>query len=485
MFTATTVASVTTGGFDYTVADNGGTGNAHVTLGFVTTSASNNTVTVATLAGEFSFIDGMAGIDKLTGGAGRDTFYGGAGNDTLVGGAGIDTLFGGADNDKLDGGAGADLLFGGAGNDTYTVDDAGDVVREDTIAGVDDGGTVDMVQASVSYTLSAFVERLTLTGSAAIDGTGNDLANVITGNSGANHLYGLGGNDILMAAGNGADILDGGEGSDTYNVDNSDVVHDTGTTGTDTVIANGGYTLAAGSGIENLSIKAGTTNSATLTGDALANRLTGNDGDNTLRGLAGDDILQGRPRQRQAAGRAGARFADRRRGVGHLHLQCRRQPRDGLAGGLRHGGRLPDRVRPDRPRLHHRIGAGGLGLRRGHDRLERLRRGAERGHRRDGRRHALGGVRGGQHRRLAAVEHRQQPANTRPGRPPGRPEQPRRLRQDRSHVEPAPDAGSDNLLSSSGEANRPAGRRGCAFPGCARASDFLVHRLPPPDLRCI
>ena len=211
-------------------------------------------------AGEFSFIDGMAGIDRLTGGAGRDTFYGGAGNDTLAGGAGIDTLYGGADNDKLDGGTGADVMFGGAGNDTYIVDNAGDVVREDTTAGVDDGGTVDIVQASVSYTLGAFIERLTLTGSAAIDGTGNDLANVITGNSGANHLYGMGGNDILMANGNGADVLDGGEGSDTYNVDNSDIVHDTGTTGTDTIVSSGGYTLAAGSGIENLMIKAGTTN---------------------------------------------------------------------------------------------------------------------------------------------------------------------------------------------------------------------------------
>ena len=45
-------------------------------------------------------------------------------------------------------------------------------------------------------------------------------------------VYGLGGNDILIANGNGADVLDGGEGSDTYNVDNSDTVHDTGTTGT-------------------------------------------------------------------------------------------------------------------------------------------------------------------------------------------------------------------------------------------------------------
>ena len=204
-------------------------------------------------------------------------------------------------------------FHGGAGNDTYTVDDAGDVVREDTIAGVDDGGTVDLVQASMSYTLGAFVERLTLTGSAAIDGTGNELANVITGNSGANHLYGLGGNDILIAAGNGADVLDGGEGSDTYNVDNSDIVHDTGTTGTDTVIANGGYTLAAGSGIENLIDQGG--HDERRDPDR---RRAGQPADRQRRRqhaarAGGQRHPAGRPGQRQAAGRAGARYADRRR----------------------------------------------------------------------------------------------------------------------------------------------------------------------------
>ena len=44
------------------------------------------------------------------------------------------------------------------------------------------------MQSSVSYTLGANVENLTLTGSADINGTGNTLANVITGNSGTNML---------------------------------------------------------------------------------------------------------------------------------------------------------------------------------------------------------------------------------------------------------------------------------------------------------
>ena len=49
------------------------------------------------------------------------------------------------------------------------------------------------------------IENLTLTGTTAINGTGNALANVITGNTGNNILAGLG----------GADQLIGGVGTDT------------------------------------------------------------------------------------------------------------------------------------------------------------------------------------------------------------------------------------------------------------------------------
>ena len=135
---------------------------------------------------------------RVNGSAGR-TLTGNEFNNKLIGGAGGDRLNGGLGADFLDGRAGADRMFGGAGNDIYYVDDLGDVVREATATGVDDGGT-DLVNSSVSYVLGSFVEKLSLTGGDAIDGTGNGLDNVITGNSGVNHLYGGGGDDKLTVA---------------------------------------------------------------------------------------------------------------------------------------------------------------------------------------------------------------------------------------------------------------------------------------------
>lgn len=230
--------------------------------------------------------------DTLIGNGGNNVLTGGDGNDSLLGGAGTDTLRGGIGNDTLDGGVGADSLVGGAGDDTYVLDDAGDTIDEAP------GEGTDSVLASTSYTLSANLEVLSLTGSANIDGTGSAGANTLVGNSGNNLLSGAGGNDSLVGgAGNdtldgGAfnDTMSGGTGDDTYYVDSAgDVVVEAAGEGIDTVLSSMSYTLTAN--VEVLSL----TGSGYIngTGTSLDDTLFGNSGNNALSGAAADDVLYG------------------------------------------------------------------------------------------------------------------------------------------------------------------------------------------------
>lgn len=148
---------------------------------------------------------GSNGIDLIIGNVARNVISGGNGADDLRGKAGDDLLKGGDGADTLNGGVGDDTMMGGAGADIYIVDSLLDVVNEQ-VAGSDG---IDTVRASISYSLASAqvkgdVENLTLTGSAAISGTGNKLANKIVGNAGANVIDGGLGNDTLTGGG-GAD----------------------------------------------------------------------------------------------------------------------------------------------------------------------------------------------------------------------------------------------------------------------------------------
>lgn len=246
---------------------------------------------------------GAAGAVNGTGNTLANTIAGNELANSLSGGTGNDTLTGNAGDDTLDGGTGNDSMVGGTGNDVYVVDSATDVIVEAA------GDAGDEVRASITFSLAAAsalqIENLVLTGSAALNGTGNAAANTITGNDGSNSLaggagqdiiYGGLGNDTLVGNDDAAtDSLSGGEGDDTYRVTVADtVVESLGAgSGVDTVIytLSANATITAGMAIENITIDSAF--AANVTGNAEANTLRGNTLGDTLSGLAGDDSLVG------------------------------------------------------------------------------------------------------------------------------------------------------------------------------------------------
>jgi len=213
----------------------------------------------------------------LTGGANING-TGNDGNNVITGNSGKNSLSGGIGSDTLEGGAGVDSLVGGAGNDVFVVDSTTDVITE--LAG---GGT-DTVRSSVAFSIAALaqIENLTLTGTANINGTGNNPNNVITGNSGNNALNG----------GNGVDTLIGSAGNDTFTVNTlTDKLVENAGEGNDTVSSSVTFDLKTVANIENLTL----TGAAALngTGDDNDNRITGNTGANLLIGNGGNDTLTG------------------------------------------------------------------------------------------------------------------------------------------------------------------------------------------------
>jgi Ca2+-binding RTX toxin-like protein len=278
-------------------------------------------------------ITGGTGADILTGGKGKDTLIGGEGDDTysvdsitdkIIEGTavadGVDTIvssvtyvlpanvenltlfdgsgakaINGTGNDLdntitgnklanvLDGGsAGDDTLDGGLGNDTYIVNsNTVTVVESSTLA-----TQIDLVKASVDYTLPDNVENLTLVGFEGLTGTGNGLNNKITGSFGDDTLYG-------GAA--GKDTLIGGSGDDTYSISSTAAadfvtITEAKDEGDDTVISSVDYVLKAAN-VENLTL-VGTTG-LKGTGNGSNNVITATIGDDTLDGGKGIDTLIG------------------------------------------------------------------------------------------------------------------------------------------------------------------------------------------------
>lgn len=153
-----------------------------------------------TLIGQQGANTGTVSNDVLQGGSGADLLYGRGGNDVLNGGNGNDILNGGTGNDVLKGGNGKDVMRGGVGNDSYYVDNQGDKVIETATS----SSEKDVVYSTVSYSLPAYVENLTLIApgsEAAIEGRGNALNNHLVARSNSVQdviLRGGAGNDTLL-----------------------------------------------------------------------------------------------------------------------------------------------------------------------------------------------------------------------------------------------------------------------------------------------
>ncbi len=184
-------------------------------------------------------------------------------------------------------------MKGGTGNDTYYMQDVNDHIEE-----VSYNGGTDTVYMSVSGKLVGYTEILRQIGSADLHGVGNSDANTLYGNSGNNLLEGLQGNDTIyggdgndrLDGGNGNDVLAGNAGDDSYYITAGfDVATEAAGQGTDTVYAQGSWTL--GDNFEILRLTG--TNGNSGTGNALGNDLYGNDGANVLSGLGGDDRIEG------------------------------------------------------------------------------------------------------------------------------------------------------------------------------------------------
>jgi Ca2+-binding RTX toxin-like protein len=219
-----------------------------------------------------NLLDGRGGADAMLGGAGNDVYIvddagdavienAGEGNDAVFstahlvlsanveilvlqgsadlqgyGNGDANALFGNAGSNLLDGRGGADYMAGGAGNDVYFVDNAGDLVFENS------GEGTDAVFATVDYTLTANVETLVQQGSGNLAGTGNGLANKLYGNSGDNTLDG----------GAGVDRLTGNAGNDIF-------VFHVGEADSDIVVDFAGNGAAAGDSLQFVGYGAGAT----------------------------------------------------------------------------------------------------------------------------------------------------------------------------------------------------------------------------------
>lgn len=148
----------------------------------IRTGGGNDVINVAPNVSVNIVVDGGAGDDTITTGAGDDRIDAGEGNDTVDAGAGRNDVFGNSGNDVIRGGNGANIFYGGDGDDQLTGGTGSNYLEggagADTITG---GGRTDMLSG----------------------GVGNDR--IVVGRNGGS-IYAGAGSDTIEGAGNNARV---------------------------------------------------------------------------------------------------------------------------------------------------------------------------------------------------------------------------------------------------------------------------------------
>ena len=259
VLTGTGGLSATANGGNDTIVTNTGVDTLYAGSGNDTFVINNPGDVIVAGTGTINIVDGYSGNSTLTAGSYSLTLTGTA---NLVGTAG-------PGNDTLISNSGVDTLYGGGGNDTFVINNSADGV-------VDTSSTSSNIAiSSVSYSLPTDVNTLILIGSAALVGTGNSATNVLEANSG---------NDTLIS-GTGLTTLIGGSGNDAFYVNNSgDVVRQTVSGVSDTIVASASTSLVTN--VDTL-VLTGTANLSGTVSNPDNDTLVSNSGVDTFIGGSG------------------------------------------------------------------------------------------------------------------------------------------------------------------------------------------------------
>ena len=286
-------------------------------------NAGNDVIDASRLATDAGIaVEGLAGDDMFTSGAGADWFNGGADSDTAI---------------YLDARENFEIASIPRGANGFRITDlrtgVSDIVRDVETVKFGTGAAeviVDLTRPLSQASIIGTEGDDTLVGTTAdntIDALGGN--DVIDGRGGTDTVNGGAGNDRILIGGQvletGLDIVDGGADTDTIDFSGLDG-------SVNISLASGGFGMTAADGLSaaggsprltNLENVVGSAYGDTIEGDGGANVLTGGLGADTLTAGAGQDTLivdNADTRRWRRGQRRGLRR--RQHGGGRLPLQC-------------------------------------------------------------------------------------------------------------------------------------------------------------------